>query len=216
MRRLSVKTINSHGIKWIKGRHPTIPLGSDVWVYERLRSGKVYERRLSKTKLIGYNCTIQDCDGHVLGVVNSYKLMLPNKLMLLKEYGEYGDGGFYPGDVFALEKEALEATKFYPVKATGRQWMKAIGLKKGAKRSDYDDDCELQPCCANVSSIRDMLALCMEDGGLIARDVNRLGEMLTWHEGGGKEIEKILGQLGLKWVARANKEEVPSEGYSQR
>jgi hypothetical protein len=114
--------------------------------------------------------------------------------------GATNNGYYRPFEIYSTEAEAQELTVWHAVDVTKKEWRLAIGSRENEKSIDL---CELAPCCANVSSIRDVLLVCQRDGGLMERDRQKLGHLLGQHEypmPGGKRpenLDKIIGQLNL-------------------
>jgi hypothetical protein len=114
--------------------------------------------------------------------------------------GATNNGYYRPFEIYSSEAEAHELATWHAVTMTQKEWVRAIGSRQNEKSIDR---CELAPCCANVSAIRDMLLRCQRDGGLMERDRQKLGHLLDEHEypmPNGKRpenLDKIMGQLNL-------------------
>ena len=109
---------------------------------------------------------------------------------------------FYPYEVYPTQKLPNELAQWHPeTLLTTTEWKQAVG--------DRDDEasleeCELSPCCATISHIRDLLLKCENDSGLIERDVRRLRELLDSHRHPrstsgrkSKNLNRIFRQLGI-------------------
>jgi len=102
-------------------------------------------------------------------------------------------------------------TKFHPVAGISEEdWSKAIGNQNEEDLEKYEkylDECELPPCCGNISQVRDILIDCKKDGGLVESRVRFLEYILeSSHDDYLKRevcnpksfIGNILRQLGIK------------------
>ena len=113
------------------------------------------------------------------------------------------DCTFYQDKLYATEQDAEKDAKFIPVEFSEDDWYKAIGLKDGVNRIDYDQECELSPCCAHISEIRNVLERVRENKGLIARERTILQELLDGHDSikpsDAPKLFDILGTIGVIW-----------------
>lgn len=115
------------------------------------------------------------------------------------------DCSFTQNELYKTKKSAQKAARFIPIEFSDDDWYKAIGLKKGVDRIDYAEDCDLQPCCANISAIRDSLNFCRQNKGLIFREKKRLQRILD-NSGHNlptdcKKLLDILNAIGVEWKA---------------
>ena len=126
------------------------------------------------------------CTGYRLGIANL----------------DSSDWSFRPGEVYATEAQATELAQWHSVgDLPEADWKQAIGDRED---DESLEECELSRCCAVISSIRDILLKCQEDGGLVERDVRALRQLFSGeHEyplPNGKRptnLDKIVGQFGL-------------------
>lgn len=108
-------------------------------------------------------------------------------------------------NVYELEEMVKILTEFHPVVGISEEeWLKAIG--------NYDDEgsidkCDLPPCCASISQVRDILMDCKKEGGLVESRVRFLEYVLENSHGDYLEREvrntksfigNIYRQLGIK------------------
>ena len=92
-----------------------------------------------------------------------------------------------------------QSKTFVQVHVSANEWEQALGNRE---KETHHEDCELQSCCANISSIRDWLLQCKEDGGMVQDDIQQLDEALKAHDKPTETpvLESILKQLGLEWT----------------
>jgi hypothetical protein len=102
-------------------------------------------------------------------------------------------------------KEAAEKdAKFTKVNFSEDDWFAAIGLKEGMDRLEYDEECELPPCCANISDIRNALEEVRSNKGLIERHRCELQDLLNQHperptRKQAPKLYRILDTIGVNW-----------------
>jgi len=116
--------------------------------------------------------------------------------------------------IYKSKEEAEDEASFITVAFEDEVWLKAIGRRASFNYEtlDYEDipededieNSELHPCCANISSARDLLTKAWKLGGLIKRDVRILKSLLS-SDIDDKIIKEmpnlkmILDALGVNW-----------------
>lgn len=137
-------------------------------------------------------------NGKLLGVVAGYRAAHP--LISVRR----GQDAVIPlelweKDFYANLKKAETAAKFLAVKADEKTWKLAIGDRDDEdEKSPYNTgNCDLKPCCANISEARDILIYCRKNSGLLVHDRNELKRMFEGHGYGGNSLSKILSQLRI-------------------
>ena len=96
-------------------------------------------------------------------------------------------------EVFKTQQEVKDATTFFDVVGiSDDEWEKAIGTEELRLKGEIKD-CELSPCCGNISDARDYLFTCKENKGLIALDRDHLKKNLEGHY--GPEYPPILKRI---------------------
>lgn len=140
-------------------------------------------------------------------VKNNRRLWLINpKYVLIKDNGPV-DGVFDDENLYAKKREALKMARWCPIKGVSRrEWFKAIG---DPSKKNGLANCELQACCGWISSVREDLFQCKDEGGLIWRDVLKIKDYFSHcdyplgeNRNRPKILDKILGQLGLRIISR--------------
>ena len=112
-------------------------------------------------------------------------------------------------------KEIARWIAVHKVNFSDEEWVRAIGkratfeeIKESVKNHDYDtnesiEESELGVCCANLSSIRDVLTKCWENKGLIGWEVERLQWLCdnSCHDfpEDAPTLKKILETLNVNW-----------------
>ena len=113
------------------------------------------------------------------------------------------DCTFTQDELYASEKDAEKDATFIPVEFSEDDWFKSIGLKDEVNRIEYYQECDLSPCCANISEIRDTLDRVRINKGLIARERTLLQEQLNGHDAikpsNAPKLFDILGTIGVTW-----------------
>ncbi len=108
---------------------------------------------------------------------------------------------FKQHELYRNKGVATRNAKFTPIIFTDDEWYTAIGLKKGVKRIYYNEDCDLGPCCGQISDIRDALDVVRKNGGVTARGRRELQSLLNGHEPVTSAIKlfDILKTIGVVW-----------------
>jgi hypothetical protein len=102
--------------------------------------------------------------------------------------------------LFKDKKKAVKLSKFRSVSVSDDKWDKAIGERGNEKLMEV---CELQPCCSNVSCVRDMLIRCKEKKGLTGLETSWLQGYVNEGFHGAElfcqpTLKSIFGLLGIK------------------
>lgn len=178
--------IEVNGQRWFnaKGMYPEYKTGDQVFIYCQVN------KEISKTEVLAYVSETFFDENAPISRLLSYRL---RRINLDDQYGNWT-----PDYIYSTKEDAEKQTKFFPVTLTEQEWFDAIGLKKDSDRTNYDENCELQPCCAVVSEMRDVLFDCLLDGGLINQDIKILEDIFNKHSiPQGENLDKIFDQLGL-------------------
>lgn len=140
---------------------------------------------------------IKDDKGLVLYLIN-YECSRDNQFK-----DSIFDCSFGGHELYKSKASAKRNAMFTPITFTEDEWFKAIGIKEGVKRADYDQECEFAPCCANISAIRDTLDRVRENKGLVTREKRLLQEQLNGHERisdyDQTTLKRILTAVGVEW-----------------
>lgn len=107
---------------------------------------------------------------------NRFTLMATDYRLL--EINPERDDWYFPlYEVYATKRVAVEQARWISSKAIpNKVWEAAIGSREayeaytGGER-EISKECELQPCCADISALRDLLHRAWRHKGLIHRDV---------------------------------------------
>lgn len=103
--------------------------------------------------------------------------------------------------VFDNEEKAKEMSSFVKVDIENDKWDDAIGNRED---EETIDGCELAPCCANISKIRDILLKCKKYKGLTKMEIEDMAWSLRALEEHNYSEEliplvyEILTKLGVK------------------
>ena len=173
-----------------------LPIGTKVYI-PRAPIKSVHEDVIR-----GYYCTMYSESERLTIIPTDYRLSIMNI-----GRGSFDDG--WKRDEFFLSYEEAKAMAVeYTADLEPEEWFKAIGLN-GADNEDriaYDDECELTPCCSNISDIRDILYNICVSGKI--NGVTRLAliALLNAHEPPHENaiLNKILAQLDLTWKETGN------------
>jgi hypothetical protein len=170
-----------------------LPIGTKVFI-PRAAIGDVHEDEVR-----GYYCTLfKEGDTHILNPTD-YRLSILNL-----GRGSLDDG--WKRDEFFLNYEEAKAHAVeYTVSATPEEWFKAIGLNgaEDEERTQFDDECELQSCCATISNIRDILYDVCLTSKITGVTRNSLIKLLETHEpmtNSYPNLTKILSQMNIVWT----------------
>jgi len=145
-------------------------------------SSRCKKDNYSASTLCGYNAKLRKYEGEVVAFVRSIDLMAMN----LKD-----DGSFPLNEVFSTEEEVKAATEFFPVTfITSDDWEKAIGSNR--EGGVNTNDCELKPCCGNISSLGEYLYTCYSRSGLIKLDRDYVATLVLGHYDSYDSIPPIL------------------------
>lgn len=190
-------------MKWL--REPKFKMGQAVWVMT-CRDGKVNVWGDQVLRLWVELCKPEDPKDppdQVYGVLRGY---------VLGCYNMDDRNSLWPeADLYPDQESAMWNSFFYKVELTEEEWLTAIGPDDRNFEDEEDEelDVELQKCCAQISTIRDILFECRGNGGLTRAGVRRLQRALDNHEPSTSDnpiLSKIFALLGVKW------EEVHDEG----
>lgn len=176
--------------KWLQP--PKFALGQKVW----LRAGSPENpEHYEESEVLSYALTafsIPD-DGVYLRLIgyNTKKWKLP-----------FVNPSPWPEcDVFSSEDEAKIECAFLRVALSPDVWIEAAGLNHAGERMPDFEESELGICCAMTSEIRDMLGICVKQGGLNHTQRTRLQTMLDDHN----RNHSTLDQDNIKVVLNALK-----------
>lgn len=168
-----------------------IPIGTKVYV-PRPIVNDVHE-----DEILGYFCILgKDENKNDILYPTDYRLRIVNM-----DRGDFLDA--WKSDEFFLSyQEAKDMAVTYPVLATEDEWFKAIGLKNDSNRLEYDEECELAPCCSTISDIRSLLATIMKNELCTGMQKQTLISLMNAHEPTGLSptLDKILSQLNISWL----------------
>jgi len=103
--------------------------------------------------------------------------------------------------------KAQKASEFLKVELNKKAWKLAIGDRNiRDKSSPYHlENCNLHPCCAEISAIRDILLYCRENGGLIVHERDELVRLMQQHgfrhnkQSPMNPLRMIFEQLGIDY-----------------
>jgi hypothetical protein len=173
-----------------------LPIGTKVFI------PRPVVKDVHEDEILGYFCILgKDKEKGDILYATDYRLRIVNM-----DRGTFLDA--WKADEFFLSyQEAKEMAVTYPVVATQDEWFKAIGLKKDSDRLQYDEECELAPCCGTISDIRDLLSTIMEREYCTGMQKRTLVSLMNAHEpalGLSPALDKILAQLNICW--RENQE----------
>ena len=103
--------------------------------------------------------------------------------------------------LFETEEEAKENAIFHKIALTDNQWFQIIGNRK---KENGLEDCELQPCCNNISLIRNKLLEIKKNKGILEVDRKIFQKYLLNHEpiSNLKQtllFKEVLEPLNLIW-----------------
>jgi hypothetical protein len=169
----------------------TLPIGTKVFI------PRAVIKDVHEDEIKGYYCTLFQQDGKMMLVPTDYRLGLINLSRGL-------DDGWKRDEFFLSYEEAKAAAVEYQIEATDEEWFKAIGLDNNehSDRLDYDEECELGPCCAIISGIRNILYQACETGKMDGVTRTALISQLNAHEPPSEltpNLDKILAQLHIVW-----------------
>jgi hypothetical protein len=131
-----------------------------------------------ETAILEYDARIGEEKGNLWGVVSSYHI----RNFVSVRRGDNSDftSVIHAGDFCDDQKKAQEASKFLEAKLDEEAWRIAVGDRAVKdEKSPYNlKNCNLPPCCANISEARDILLYCKRNGGLIMHDRDKLKTLL--------------------------------------
>lgn len=175
-----------------------LPIGTKVFL------PRAALHSVQEDEITGYSCIMSDIEGKLTIFPTDYRLHTCNvsRDSLAPEWKR--------NEFFLSYEEALTMAKEYHVVAAKELWLTAIGLdgSEDEERIHYDDKCELESCCANISAIRDVLYEACVEGKIDAVTRASLKELLNSHEPPSPKpvLDKILAQLNLVWTNEGAKE----------
>ncbi len=172
-----------------------LPIGTSVYI--PISNGGVQTSRIT-----GYQARILKTsqESEPVAIVSDYVLEHYNNKKLIRDKTLTN---LWKSEEFCVtEEEAKKLAVSYSVTATQEQWLAAIGLNKDSSRTDVSiEDCEMPPCCASISDIRDVLCSVMHTGEIDGIDRQMLIHMLATHTAPDdiEELNTILSQIGIVW-----------------
>jgi hypothetical protein len=113
------------------------------------------------------------------------------------------DFSFREGELYRNKRTAQRNAKFIPVNFSEDEWYAAIGLKNGINRINYNEECDLPPCCSIISDIRSILDEIRQHKGVIMKKKRELQTLLNKHQFLGNNSSKlfdILQAIGVTWT----------------
>lgn len=170
-----------------------LPIGTKVFV-PRPAINDVHEDEIT-----GYYCAARNIDGKLHIHPTDYQLSLIN----LSRDGV--SNGWKANEFFLSYEEAKTNAVEYNIVATPEEWFRSIGLNgsEDEDRTQYDDECELAPCCANISAIRDILYDVCLTGKINGVTRNSIIQLMEGHEpmtNSYPNLTKILSQMKVTWI----------------
>ena len=173
--------------------HPSFEIGQRVFVV-------LGPDKYISTSVRSMNCILgPSVDGNCVLYSPKYEFsnfLFPNEYF--DEQEEMAGVGEYR--IFDKESEAKKMALFVKVDMSSKEWDEAVGDREN---EETIEECELLPCCSQISEIRDILLKCKKYGGLTKLEIDNI----TWIEGVLTEHNKdkenspllyrILEQLGV-------------------
>ena len=155
-----------------------------------------------KTTILGYNARVGEEKGNLVGEISENHITY----FVFVRRGDDSDftSVVRAGDFYDDQKKAQEASKFLEVRLDEEAWRIAVGDRDSQdENSPYNlENCNLPPCCANISEARDILLYCRRNSGLIVHDRDELtGLLFEGHDfeyDAQSPIEKIFEQLQVR------------------
>ncbi len=102
--------------------------------------------------------------------------------------------------IFEKESEAKSMSSFIKVSISEQDWDNAIGNREN---EETIEECELSPCCFQISEVRDILLRCKKHGGLTKLEIGNISwiESALTENNNNKEksplLYNILEHLGV-------------------
>lgn len=98
------------------------------------------------------------------------------------------------------ERDAQAKSRFLDVVLDDESWKLAIGDRDAKDDSPYSlQNCNLPPCCEDISEVRDILYLCRKQNGLIDYDLGVMTGLIfdehTLNPAPGSPLDSIFKQL---------------------
>jgi hypothetical protein len=152
--------------------------------------------------ILGYDARIGQEDGKLLGGITGYHIQ--NFVSVRRGDDSDFTSVIRAGDFYEDQKKAQEASKFLDAKLDEEAWRIAIGDRDVQDEdSPYSlENCNLPPCCDEISEARDILLLCKKEGGLIVHDRDELARYLfgshDFEYDAQSPIGKVIEQLQVK------------------
>ena len=131
-----------------------------------------------KATIIAYDAAIHKEHGKLLGEIFGYHIQ---KSVSVRR-GDDSDftNVICEADFYDDREKAREASKFLETKLGEEEWRIAIGDRdEEDENSPYRlENCNLPPCCGNISEARNILLYCKRNGGLIVHNRDELTGLL--------------------------------------
>ena len=145
---------------------PRFKIGQTVYVPEK-------DEAVEAT-IWAYEAGIFEKNGNLGGVISGYRIR--NFVSVRRGCDSDLTSVIRERDFYDDQKKAQEASKFLEVTLDEEAWRIAVGDRKVKdEKSPYNlENCNLPPCCANISEARDILLYCKRNGGLIVHDREEL------------------------------------------
>ena len=173
--------------------HPSFEIGQKVFIV------------LGPDKYISTHVRSINC---ILGPSGSVNCMLYipkyefSNILFPNEYFDESEELVGVGEyrIFTKESEAKDRSLFINIDIDKVEWDEAVGDREN---EETIEECELSPCCSQISEIRDILLKCKKYGGLTRLEIENaewIEKVLLEHNQDKERsplLYKILEQLGL-------------------
>ena len=155
-----------------------------------------------ESPILGYDARIEQEDGKLLGGITGYHIQ--NYVSVRRGDDSDFTSVIRAGDFYEDKKKAQEASRFLEVILDEEAWRIAGGDRDSQdENSPYNlENCNLPPCCANISEARDILLYCKRNSGLIVHDRDEMTRYLfeghDFEYDAQSPIGKIFEQLQVR------------------
>lgn len=185
-------------IPWKSGFFPKYEIGQKVFVIQRNDTNpkhEIYERFVESIE-----CRIVAWDKTPNIITSGYFLDQPVG-------DDFTNKPILPSNIFVSKQAAEDEIRWTSLDLPYEVFRDALGCDKNGNRDDnLMETCELAPCCANISFIRDILIASMTDKGIMERNRLTVQQYLNDHEKpyAYDNLKKITESLGMKidWLRK--------------
>ena len=166
---------------------PRFAIGQTIYVPQK--------NAVVSSPILGYDARIGQEYGKLLGEITGYHIQ--NFVSVRRGDDSDFTSVIRAGDFYEDQKKAQDASRFLEVVLDEEAWRIAVGDRDVQDEdSPYSlENCNLPPCCANISEARDILLYCKRNSGLIVHDRDEMARYLFEGHDFGYNAQSPIGKI---------------------